>query len=123
MLGVRAGLGGDGAVDPDTTVLQVRLRLVGLLHSQVALCKELGERRWGEREDKSFLWVQENMSSGDRYTMKFLFCDRRPVAEFISGGSRAGKDIGAWVGAAGDKEKREKEEMSGESKLRGWEAR
>lgn len=45
------------------------------------------------------------MSAGDRYTMQFLFCDRRPVARFISGGSRAGKDSGAWVGAAGDKEK------------------
>lgn len=37
--------------------------------------------------------------------MQFLFCDRRPVAGFISGGTRAGKDSGAWVGTAGDKEK------------------
>ncbi len=45
------------------------------------------------------------MSSGDKYTMKLLLCDRRPVAEFISGGSRAGKDIAVWVGTAGDKER------------------
>lgn len=45
------------------------------------------------------------MSAGDRYTMQFLFCDTGPVAGFISGGSRAGKDSGAWVGTAGDKEK------------------
>lgn len=44
MLGVLVGLGGDGAVDPDTTVLQVHPRLVGLLHSQLALCRE-GEGR------------------------------------------------------------------------------
>lgn len=35
--------------------------------------------------------------------MQFLFCDRRPVAGFISGGSRARKDSDALVGEAGDK--------------------
>lgn len=52
--------------------------------------------------------------------MKCVFCDRRPVAKFISGGSRAGKDSGAWEGEAGDKEKESNtREMSGESNLRG----
>lgn len=56
--------------------------------------------------------------------MQFLFCDTGPVAGFISGGSRACKDSGAWVSTAGDKEERKKyegkakeEEMSGKSKL------
>lgn len=47
--------------------------------------------------------MQENVSVGDRYMMQFLFCDRRPVAGFISGGSRARKDSDALVGEAGDK--------------------
>lgn len=60
----------------------------------------------GERTSRqSFLWVQENVSADDSYTMQFLFCDTGPVAGFISGGSRAGKDRGAWVCTAGDKEK------------------
>lgn len=45
MLGVLAGLGCDGAIDPDTAVLRVHMRLVGLLHSQLTLCKEIRERR------------------------------------------------------------------------------
>lgn len=49
--------------------------------------------------------MQGNGITGDRYTMQFLFCDRRPVAEFISVGSRAEKDSGEWVGTAGDTEK------------------
>lgn len=46
------------------------------------------------------------MSTRDRYTIQFLFYDRRPVAGFLFGGSRAGKDSGVcgWVGRAGDKE-------------------
>lgn len=45
MLGVLAGLGGNGAVDPDTTILQIHLGQVGLLHSQFALCKALGKEK------------------------------------------------------------------------------
>lgn len=53
------------------------------------------------------------MESHDRYTMQFLFRDRRPVAGFISGGSRAGKDSGAWVDMAVDKEKGKGKERRG----------
>lgn len=55
MLGVLAGLGGDGAIDPDTAVLRVHLRLVVLLHSELTFCKELKERGgsgWKEKEQQ-----------------------------------------------------------------------
>lgn len=66
------------------------------------------------------------MSAGDRYTMQFLFCDRRHVARFISGGTRGGKDSDVWVGAAADEERekegnRKEREMSRKPKLQGWE--
>lgn len=60
VLGVLAGLGGDGAIDPDTAVFQIYLRLVVLLHFQLTLCKELkgegggGFRRKRERADSHF---------------------------------------------------------------------
>lgn len=49
--------------------------------------------------------------------MPFLFCDKRPVAGIISGGSRVGRDRGAWVCEEGDKE-RERKTYKGKRKER-----
>lgn len=93
MLGVRAGLSRNGAVDADAAVLQVRMRLVGLLHPQLALCRDLSEKRESLRQ--ALIRVHVHVSASARKTVQFLLRGRQSVAGFIFGSSRAAKDSGA----------------------------